>query len=531
MYHLVRRGKHLAFVSENEWRITRIKDTLEHKLYKTLSTALSQIRLGEVTRATKQSLTQCLRTYALIDNTQIAEKIIREEFVRPVLAKIITQKAVEGARNYGSPSGSDESKHPLSIMYTKILAFASTDLQPILDITQKTLKGSSYEILVNSLWLETTEMINKACKSIFAAGQTDIFHKNYTATVSFISGLEGLCYSKRSLLYLRNHPSYTDFMKRWQLLVYFQLRFREIVKDVEDVLGDKKESLSMKVASSNEELILQGSKVVYSAIGQCWNDQIFLYGLSHRFWKLTLQLIVRYNVWASEVVSDTTEISKTSNEEYLKSVCILHHDINSMVSLVKRQGKEVIFPQLPMNVQELPVLKESLDGVLDQLIESTVPKIVSCITNRISTECRETLNLVKSITSHYRHTNKQMPTKPSYFIPNVFKPLHQFTKQNEKWADANIKQEWAQVVSKTIIMEYTSIVNDLLSSMKKTEEPLNKKSANSKDNMTDEEKIRLQLYLDVEQLGQELDQLKIDRTNLDYYNTLYDIVKPFSYDS
>lgn len=41
-------------------------------------------------------------------------------------------------------------------------------------------------------------------------------------------------------------------MKRWQLLVYFQLRFREIVKDVEDVLGDKKESLSMKVASSNE---------------------------------------------------------------------------------------------------------------------------------------------------------------------------------------------------------------------------------------------------------------------------------------
>lgn len=153
---------------------------------------------------------------------------------------------------------------------------------------------------------------------------------------------------------------------------------------------------------------------------------------------------------------------------------------------------------------------ESLDGVLDQLIESTVPKIVSCITNRISTECRETLNLVKSITSHYRHTNKQMPTKPSYFIPNVFKPLHQFTKQNEKWADANIKQEWAQVVSKTIIMEYTSIVNDLLSSMKKTEEPLNKKSANSKDNMTDEEKIRLQLYLDVEQLGQEVIYINIE---------------------
>jgi hypothetical protein len=173
MQHLVRRGKKLAYVTENEWRITRIKDTMERKLSKALSAALSQIRLGEVTKATKQSLTQCLRTYALIDQTPIAEKIIRNDYVKPCLAKIITPKAVEGARNYGP----DNSTHPLTIMYAKILTFASSDLQPILDITHKTLKGSNFEILVNSLWLEVTEKINKECKSIFAAGQTDVFHK------------------------------------------------------------------------------------------------------------------------------------------------------------------------------------------------------------------------------------------------------------------------------------------------------------------------------------------------------------------
>lgn len=178
MQHLVRRGKNLAFVTENEWRITRIKDTMEQKLSKALSAALAQIRLGEVTKATKQSLTECLRTYALIDQTQIAEKIIREEFVKPFLAKCITHKAVEGAKIYGgSPTATNTSKHPLTIMYNKILNFTSTDLKPILDITQKTLKGSNYEILVNSLWLEIIERINRECKSIFAAGQTDVFHK------------------------------------------------------------------------------------------------------------------------------------------------------------------------------------------------------------------------------------------------------------------------------------------------------------------------------------------------------------------
>lgn len=170
MQHLVRRGKDLAFVTENEWRITRIKDTIEQKLSKALSAALSQIRLGEVTKATKQSLTQCLRTYALIDQTQIAEKLIREEFVRPILKKWITQKSIDTNRQ-------NDSNHPLTTMYNKILNFASTDLKPILDITQKTLTGSNYEILVNSLWIEVTDRINKECKSIFAAGQTDVFHK------------------------------------------------------------------------------------------------------------------------------------------------------------------------------------------------------------------------------------------------------------------------------------------------------------------------------------------------------------------
>ncbi|KAI8642196.1 hypothetical protein BD408DRAFT_344678, partial [Parasitella parasitica] len=298
MQHLVRRGKNLAFVTENEWRITRIKDTMELKLSKALSAALSQIRLGEVTRATKQSLIECLRTYALIDQTQIAEKIIREEFVKPFIAKCISRKAIEGVSNHNGSLGTT-SGHPLAMMYNKILIFTSSDLKPILDITQKTLKGSHYEILVNSLWLEIIERLNKECKSIFAAGQTDVFHKNYSATVAFISELEGMCYTKRSLLYLRNHPTYAEFMKKWQLLVYFQLRFREIIKDVERVLNDPVSSITMDEA---QEISLYGGRVILNAINQCWSDQVFLYGLSHRFWKLTLQLIKRYQGWATDVI-------------------------------------------------------------------------------------------------------------------------------------------------------------------------------------------------------------------------------------
>ncbi|KAG1543204.1 hypothetical protein G6F49_011410 [Rhizopus delemar] len=325
MQHLVKRGKDLAFIKENEWRITRIKDTLEQKLYKTLNTALLQVRAGEITRSTKQSLVQCLRTYTLIDQTKTGERIIREQFVRWYLDKIIQPKVLQNNKS--------EENH-LAEMYNKIIVFVTTDLQPILDITQKTLKGSNYEVLVNSLWIEVTEKIGKECKAIFAPGQTSVFHKNYSTTVSFISNLEGLCHSRKSMIYLRHHPSYIEFMKKWQLPVYFQLKFREFVVRIEEVLNDK--------SQSQEESISNGTKATIEIIQQCWSDHVYLYGLAHRFYKLTLQLLKRYNIWARDILQNANNSTKAK----------LHDNVQQLIGFIKTEAPKLILPKLPINMQE-----------------------------------------------------------------------------------------------------------------------------------------------------------------------------------
>lgn len=66
---------------------------------------------------------------------------------------------------------------PLTTMYSKLLSFATNDLQPLLDITQRALRGTNYEILVNSFFVEAMVRINQECSSIYAPGQTDTFHK------------------------------------------------------------------------------------------------------------------------------------------------------------------------------------------------------------------------------------------------------------------------------------------------------------------------------------------------------------------
>jgi hypothetical protein len=67
--------------------------------------------------------------------------------------------------------------NPLSAMYNKIIVFATDKLSLLTDITGRTLKGAHYEILVDCLWVDVVERINKECSAIFAPGIPDIFHK------------------------------------------------------------------------------------------------------------------------------------------------------------------------------------------------------------------------------------------------------------------------------------------------------------------------------------------------------------------
>lgn len=71
-------------------------------------------------------------------------------------------------------------------------------------------------------------------------------------------------------------------------------RFREIVKNVEDLLNNPTASTAIQQPPSDapgeNHLAFAATRAISQAIEKCWSDHIFLYSLSHRFWKLTLQV-------------------------------------------------------------------------------------------------------------------------------------------------------------------------------------------------------------------------------------------------
>jgi len=60
---------------------------------------------------------------------------------------------------------------------------------------------------------------------IFAPGIPHMFHSNYQSTLRFIASIEELCASKSELQALRAHPAYSEFQRRWNLPVYFGLKY------------------------------------------------------------------------------------------------------------------------------------------------------------------------------------------------------------------------------------------------------------------------------------------------------------------
>ena len=70
----------------------------------------------------------------------------------------------------------------------------------------------------------------------------------------------------------------------------------------------------------------------------------------------------------------------------------------------------------------LDMMKQSIGSILD-LVPSVVSRIVVILTRR----CCDALVPVKSLPGQFRATShKNMPTKPSAFVPLIFRPLKVF---------------------------------------------------------------------------------------------------------
>ena len=525
-------------------RVAHITSTLKLDLAQLLTTTLTADNLD------RPELTTLLRAYASLELIPDAEEIIRTAVVRPFAERVIhrdtlatplsppvdatphSSLTVPGSAEQRSsfykvePITSAEvggtETEALVGLYNKLLGFVSSDVGIVLDVAERTLsapattiagagtkaegKRKGYEVLANVVFDElVTRLINEMGHVIFAAGRPGVFHQNYVLATVFLTRIEALCPTLAQLTALRSHPTYSAFIKRFQLPVYFQLRLKEVVTSVE-------RAFSAGSASGGGEAFVMGeSEAVWRAIQACWAGDVYLKELTARFWRLTLQLVSRYRTWLNAMVPKYVMPSNGSSanlsamaagggssrtsfeggrdrlgaptrpgtpaggdeqgeEATLRQLTVLIADSCLMERKVEELFERRIRGLLPEVDQESgdsnprgeprprtkrfqntaltfrftnpAVLQESLS-----LLTSVVPSLSSQVVTILVKHCAEHLKSVRAAISQVRaSTRKTAGAEPSFFVPLILKELESYLNGPGRVVEQSLRSRWAESV-------------------------------------------------------------------------------------
>ncbi|OBZ70879.1 Conserved oligomeric Golgi complex subunit 2 [Grifola frondosa] len=619
LYHVSRaRTEECAFVDESQRRIDRIKATmssdLDHLFATTVVSLTSGKELGKSAKASELEKTKWI--------ADVTEGFLLREVVRDFVKKTIYPGALTAPHSpiaphtpfigrVRSPAPPLTASHPprtpytpftafaskqnpfeasitasssahllddaddaLAALYNTVLRFVARDLRRIMEIAEGVCVQSGersagreecgFEIMANVVWAEVGRAIMDELGSVvFAAGKPDEFRKHHETTQAFIRSLEFLAPSVHAVEAMRVHPVYISFERRWQLPVYFQLRWKEIVTKLEEALA----VTGLERTTGKEPFVTSQAAAVWDAITACWSAEVYIPDLSHRFWKFTLQLLSRYRTWldsslpafepppkvaaavAAEKVGNVpggppSAISRAStpipteavstestaaDELLLQQFATAITDIQAIQEQVWRLWREELSMMLPETASsgedDGVSAEDALKGALSKPI-SLIPPLSSQIIFILSRRACDALLSMRSIPSQFRamSSSKRTPTEPSYFVSLIFRPLKAFFGIGSadgpgKALKDDFLKAYVEEVFEIVAQRYIFF----LSNMKKTEESLRrlkkgKKSAFSlfggsnvrdDDGRADEEKIRVQMVLDVEAFAKDAESFGV----------------------
>lgn len=252
-----------------------------------LHAAMEKQFMDAVLSDNKEVLRRFLRIYATVDRIQDAENLIRFKIISPYLEDVISSKSL-----HSDPLG-------LKGVCLRSLKIIPEKLELLLQLTKKPKKASSqdkaaittkmtdFDFIGRSLWPEIVEKFEHQLGSVFSAGNPDNFHNNYVTMMGFIRDLERHVHDLESF---HQTKLYQSFIHKWNLPVYYQIRFQEIAGPIEECCQDL---FAQQIGKSSFHL--KASDAIMEALSTCWRSDVFLKPLTQKFWKLSLQVIARYN--------------------------------------------------------------------------------------------------------------------------------------------------------------------------------------------------------------------------------------------
>ncbi|GJP37383.1 hypothetical protein CLOM_g21794 [Closterium sp. NIES-68] len=583
----VAKGKDLPFVRSVEGRIRQASSTLASHLRRCLERGLHQ--------RWRRVVYHCLRAFASLDAAADAEELFRRAVIAPLVAQALAAGAggKGGAAAAAAAAGQYQENTPLSPkspssptsssssssssaatasgdllqeVYERIRQAVSEVCGFVLDIVAAADAGLHvFQFLAASVLKEVSLALHRSHAAAFSPGRPAQFLLNYKASLDFLAFLEGFCTSREALASFRSHPCYTDFLKGWNLAVYYASRFREIAGLLDDALVPPAASSAAAAArvavqravAPGVGLALQASVVLWEALQRCWHPAVFIPCIADKFLRLTLQLLARFSKWVTAGVAARragTAADSPGGEWGLaatpEDLALVWHDLLVLSSNIRAAYVGELVQQLGPGVagEVRAAVRGEVESAADGLHALTA-HVAALLSDITADRCIEVLRPVRAIAAMYRVPSRPPPTRHSHYVPGVLQPLKvvlEGDKQRAAAAAAAGEEVWseemravvvAQVVER-VTQKFDELAKEVVATARRTESslkllqqrsmkrPPGAADAGGASGMSDTDKIIGQLFLDVQEYGRIIRTFRLEPTTVAPFASLWASVAP-----
>ena len=381
------------------------------------------------------------------------------------------------------------------------------------------------------------------------------------------------------------HPTTVDYSKKWNLPIYYQLRFGEVCARLEKAInGVQTEGWHAQVFTGPDSLAkslkekygfeLPVFMELFDALTWFWQPDVFLRPLTHRFLRGTIQLLGRVIAFVKDGLkgeikfglvttaddtpspqgSTTMTMEGTSlvpkppmvDNSYtwcdrIEDVAAVSWELTVLESYITQDHVprivEVVSPPTTgtgTTEEATRTRSETTTLVSEVMTEAAqeISPVVIGIWNEIivtimTAKCSSPLSSVKGVAATYRMTNRPPPTQASPFVNTILRPLKEFDASFSNRIPAHLGILWKKRIVDTISESYSTAVSELIETVQKTEEALkNRKTRRAvAGGLSDGEKVRLQLYLDQKAFALSVEGVGIEPSSVEGIRSLISLTQ------
>ena len=354
------------------------------------------------------------------------------------------------------------------------------------------------------------------------------------------------------------HSTTADYYKKWNLPIYYQLRFGEFCQRLDKALsrvqrdgwhadvftGSDSDAKKIKESLGLE---LPVFFELYDTLLSMWKSTVYLRPLTHRFLRGAVQLVGRMLAFVRSGLNGEIEFGGTEDEKsedeassetaidipsYLWNervddiavvaweltildTCMTHDYLQAITSTVCPSDEESR-KATHNSSSEIDEIRDIASSVLMESSTDMYPLVThswnKLIVDNLTSQCSKPLSAVKGVAATYRMTNRPPPSQPSPFVASILRPLKDFDETYASRTPPQVGDEWKQKVIEEVSSKYSVAVEELIATVKRTEEALkNRKTRRMMvGGMSDNEKVKLQLFLDQREFKSNVEDVGIN---------------------